>query len=51
MMNDDDAVRGEVHIELETVRTGGHADVERRDCVLRTKVASAAVGKHLRLRR
>jgi hypothetical protein len=48
MVNDEDIVRREVDIELETVRAGGHPDVERRDRVLGTEVASAAMRENLR---
>ena len=47
MVDDDDIVSRQVDIELETVRAGGHADVERRDRVFRTEVAAAAVGEDL----
>jgi hypothetical protein len=36
-----------MYIELETVRAGGHTDVERRDGVLWTEVTSATVGENL----
>jgi len=48
-MNDHHPVDGQVHIELQTVRAGGHADVERRDGVLGSKLAAATMGEHLRL--
>ena len=48
MMHDDDAIRREVDIELETVRAGGHPYVKRRYGVLRAKVAAAPMREHLR---
>jgi hypothetical protein len=48
VMHDDDAVRREVDIELETVRAGGHPYVKRRYGVLRAKVAAAPMREDLR---
>ena len=47
-MDDNDVVRGEVHIELETVRTRRHADVERRNRVLGTQGAAPSMRENLR---
>jgi len=44
----DAPVGGEVHIELEAVRPGGHSDIERRDCVFRTEIAPAPMREDLR---
>ena len=46
MMNDWNAVGGQVYIELETVRAGGESDIERRNRILGTERASAAVSEH-----
>src|SRR5205823_15065596 len=48
MVNDGNIACRKVDIELETVRPGGHADVERRDGVFRTEIASAAMREDLR---
>jgi len=47
VMDDDHIVGRQVHVELETVRAGGHADVKCRDGVLRPEIASATVREHL----
>ena len=44
--DDDDAVRGEVDVELEAIGTGAETEIEGSNGVLRTKGAAAAMGKH-----
>jgi len=48
MVNDDDAVTGQVNVEFEPVRTGRHSEIERRDGVLGPQRAATAMREHLR---
>ena len=50
VVNDDDAVAREVHVELEAVGAEREAVVERRDRVLRRQRAAAAMREHERTR-
>ena len=47
MVHDHDAVRREMHVQLEAIGTGRHADIKRLHGVLGAECASSAVREHL----
>jgi hypothetical protein len=46
MTDHDDAVGGQMHIQLESIGTGGVAAIERGDSVFRPERAAAAMREH-----
>ena len=49
-MHHHDAVRRELHVQLEAVRPGLHASIERGQRVFRAEGAAASVREHQRTR-